>query len=221
MKRAGWLRSATLGALAAVAMTALPAAGADDAAPTPVLERFLTIRDREVRTSLFSNGVVVVSGHRDGKPIFFRQITLDGDQFAGYLAAIQRDAAELADADELPSATGSGGRGEVIIHVDPRGPIRFSYSSMAVYGLATTRLLSTIDDLEQHVMFGEQTGAGTAGWVPRVGDVVKLRTGGLATVIEIRDSGTLVLEHRSTYINELVPADQIPGVIFEVVEPAP
>jgi len=219
--RAGWLRSAMLGAVTAVAANSLPAAGADNVAPTPVLERFLTVRDREVRTSLFSNGVVVVSGHRDGEQIFFRQITLDDDQFAGYLAAIQRDAAELAEADELPSATGSGGRGVVIIHVDPRGPMQFSYSSMAVYDLATTRLLSTIDDLEQHVMFGPQTGAGTAGWTPRVGDVVKLRSGGLAKVIEVRDGGTLVLEHQSTYINELVPADQIPGVIFEVVERAP
>jgi hypothetical protein len=214
------LRSVVLGVVA-VATTTLPVIGADEAAPTPVVERFLTVRDREVRTSLFSNGVVVVSGRRDGEQIFFRQIVLDGDQFAGYLAAITRDAAELAHADELPSPGESGGHGTVIIHVDPSGPIQFSYSSMGVYDLATTRLLGIIDDLEQHVMFGEATGAGTAGWKPRVGDVVKLRSGDRAQVVEVRDDGTLVLEHEETYINELVPADQIRNVIFEVVDRSP
>jgi len=216
-----WLRSGALVALAAVTLAAAPTTASDTAAPTPVIERFLAVRDREVRTSVFSNGVVVVSGRRDKEQLFFRQITLDGDQFAGYLAAIQRDAAELADADELPSATGSGGRGVVTIHVDPRGPLQFSYSSLTVYDLATTRLLNTLDDLEHLVMFGEQTGAGTEGWQPRIGDVVKLRSGGLAEVVEVRDDGTLVLEHQSTYINELVPADRIRSVVFEVVEHAP
>jgi hypothetical protein len=214
-------RSVTMVALAAIAFAAAPSPASDTAAPTPVIERFLTVRDREVRTSLFSNGVVVVSGRRDGEQLFFRQITLDGDQFAGYLAAIQRDAAELANSDELPSATGSGGHGVVTVHADPSGPLRFSYSSLTVYDLATTRLLNSLDDLEHLVLFGDPTGAGTQGWQPRVGDVVKLRSGGLAEVVEVRDDGTVVLEHQSTYINELVPADRVRSVVFEVVEPAP
>lgn len=189
----------------------------ESSAPTPVIERFLTIRDREVRTSLFSNGVVVVSARRGDEQLFFRQVTLDTDQFAGYLSAIERDASELAEADELPSATGSGGRGLVVIHADPSGPIRFSYSSLSVYDLATTRLLNILDDLEHHVMFGDPSGAGTEGWQPRVGDVVKLRSGGTAEVIDVRDDGTIVLEHESTYINELVPADRIRSVVYEVV----
>jgi hypothetical protein len=187
------------------------------AAPTPVLERVLTTRDREVRTSLFSNAVLVVSVRRGGERVLFRQLTLPPDQFSGYLVAIQRDASELAVAEELPTASGSGGRGVVTIHVAPGGPIQFSYSSLTVYSLAATRLNATIDDLEQQVLNSLLTGPGVTGWQPRVGDVVRLRGGTLAEVVEVRDNGAVLLEHRDTYINELVPAGEIRNVVVELV----
>lgn len=204
---------------AAAAGSALPVA-AEESAPIPVLERFLSVRDREVRTSLFSNGVVVVSARRGDERIFLRQLTLDGDVFAGYLAAIQRDGTEIAGADELPDADEAEGIGTVVLYTAPGGPIRFRYSSVRVYQLAVTRLLATIDDLEHQVMVAEPTGANLEGWRPRVGDVVELRQGGLAEVREVRDDGTLILEHQSTYIQQLVPAGEIRAVIFDLVERA-
>lgn len=213
-----WLRSAVLLAVGATALISM-FIGAEESAPAPVLERFLTVRDREVRTSLFSNGVVVVSARRDGERIFLRQITLDSDVFAGYLTAIQRDGAEIAEAEELPDASDGEGAGTVILYTAPGGPIRFRYSSLRVYDLAVTRLLGTIDDLEHQVMVAEPTGSNLEGWQPREGDVVRLRRGGLAEVVEIRDDGTLVIEHQSTYIQQLVPAAEIRAVIFDVVEP--
>jgi hypothetical protein len=207
-----------LGALAMLGSHPGGAAAGENAAPTPVLERDLTIRDREVRTSLFSNGVLVVSARRAGERVVFQQLTLPADQFAGYLLAIQRDASELAEADELPTASGSGGRGVVTVHIAPGGPIRFTYSSMSVYGLAATRLIATLDDLEQQALTALTTGAGVAGWQPRVGDVVRLRGGPLAEVVEVRDDGAVLLEHRDTYINELVPPGEIRNVVVEIVE---
>lgn len=197
-----------------------PLAAAEESAPSPVLERFLTVRDREVRTSLFSNGVVVVSARRGDERIFLRQLTLDGDVFAGYLTAIQRDGTEIAGADELPDADEAEGSGTVVLYTAPGGPIRFRYSSVRVYNLAVTRLLATIDDLERHVMVAEPTGANLEGWRPRDGDVVRLRQGGLAEVVEVRDDGTLVVEHQSTYIQQLIPASEIRAVIFDLVERA-
>jgi len=207
-----------LGALAMLGSHPGGTAAGENAAPTPVLERDLTIRDREVRTSLFSNGVLVVSARRAGERVVFQQLTLPADQFAGYLLAIQRDASELAEADELPTASGSGGRGVVTVHIAPGGPIQFTYSSMSVYGLAATRLIAILDDLEQQALTALTTGAGVAGWQPRVGDVVRLRGGPLAEVVEVRDDGAVLLEHRDTYINELVPPGEIRNVVVEIVE---
>ncbi|HOC41648.1 MAG TPA: hypothetical protein PKJ99_01415 [Thermoanaerobaculales bacterium] len=221
MTAATRLIAAGLAALGAVVLAAPGAPAGETAAPAPVVERILTIRDREIRTSLFSNAVVVVSGRRGGERGLFRQVTLPADQYAGYLAAIQRDAAELAEADELPSASGSGGRGVVTVHVAPGGPIRFTYSSMTVYSLAATRLIATLDDLEQQALVGVSAGPGVDRWQPRVGDVVRLRGGAVAELIEVRDDGALVLEHRGSYINELVPAGEIRTLVVEVIEHAP
>jgi hypothetical protein len=208
------------GALAlSVLLGAGSAAGAGDdlRAPTPVVERILDVQGRQVRTTLFSNGVVVVSVRRDGRRVFFRQVELSEDEYLGYLAALQRDATELAAADSLPSARGSGGRGTVTLHVGPKAPLIFGYSSMEVYDLTTTRLLGTLDDLEYQVMFREPTGAGIEGWEPAPGDVVSLRSGQRATVVEVAGDGTLILEHDVTHIREIVPADQRKHAIYEVV----
>jgi len=218
MSAAARICAAVLSAVAGLGTDPGGASAGENAAPTPVVERVLTIRDREVRTSLFSNGVLVVSARRAGERILFQQLTLPADQFSGYLAAIQRDASELAKADELPTARGSGGRGVVTIHVAPGGPIQFTYSSMTVYDLAATRLLATLDDLEQQVLNALPEGAGVADWQPRVGDVVRLRGGPLAEVVEVRDDGTVLLEHRGSYINELVPPGEIRNVVVEIVK---
>lgn len=212
-------RSRAVAALLAV-VTPTVAIPADDGAraPAPVVERMLEVRDREVRTTLFSNGVVVVSGRRDGERIFFRQVQLDEVEYMGYLAALERDARELANAPTLPTAGGSGGVGTVTLHIGPKAPLTFSYSSMSIQDLTTTRLLGTLDDLESQVIWREPTGAGIEGWQPEIGDVVQLRSGNRATVVELRRDGTIVLEHDTTYIHEIVPEGSRKQVIVEVVE---
>lgn len=213
--------AARTAAAAVIALGVLAAAAGAPAgelvAPTPVLERVLTTRDREVRTTLFSNSVLVVSARRGGERILLRQLTLPPDQFSAYLAAIQRDASELAVADELPTAGSSRGRGVVTINVATGGPIQFSYSSLSVYSLAATRLIAILDDLEQQVLNSLPAGPGVDEWQPRVGDVVRLRGGPLAEVVEVREDGAVLLEHRETYINELVPAHEIRNVVVELV----
>ena len=184
-------------------------------APVPIVERHLTIRDRQIRTTLFSNGVVVVSGNRDGERIFFRQVQLEPVELTGYVSALERDAIEL------PTHDSSRGYGVVTLYLGPKSPLRFTYSSMTVYDLTTTRLLSTLDDLEQSVIWREPTGAGIEGWEPETGDWVRLRSGGLAKVVDVQKDGTIVIEHASTYINEVIPEGQRKYIIFEVVDDEP
>ena len=218
MTTATKLMAVGLSALGVVVLATPRAPAGENAAPTPVLERILTIRDREVRTSLFSNRVLVVSVRRAGERVVLQQMTLPVEQFAVYLAAIQRDASALAEGSDLPTASGSGGRGVVTIHVAPGGPIRFTYSSMTVYGLAATRIITTLDDLEKQVLDRLSTGPGVDVSQLQVGDVVRLLGGALAELIEIRNDGALVLEHRGSHIYELVPASEIRNVVIEVVE---
>ena len=48
--------------------------------------------------------------------------------------------------------------------------------------------------------------------------MVRLRGGPLAEVVEVRDDGAVLLEHRDTYINELVPPGEIRNTVVEIVE---
>ena len=212
------LRQTVAAVVVLVASVPLLKAGDGPSAPNPVVERFLEVGGREMRVTLFSNGVVVVSGQRDGERVFFRQVQLTEPEYMGYLAALERDADELSKADELPKADGSGGTGTVTLHVGPDAPLKFSYSSMAIQNLATTRLLGTLDDLEYQVIWREPTGAGIEGWEPEIGDVVLLRSGTRATVVDLGRAGTIILEHDVTHIHEIVPEGQRKQVIFEVVD---
>lgn len=217
------LRLHDLAVLAAMVVAAVAPAVAEDGvrAPNPVVERTLEVSGRQVRTTMFSNGMVVVSGRRGSERVFFRQVQLSASEYMGYLMALERDAQELAQADKLPTAGGSGGQGTVTLHVGPKAPMTFSYSSMAVHDLATTRLLATLDDLEYQVIWHEPTGTGIEGWEPQIGDVVKLRSGNRATVVDLGRDGTLTLEHEGTHIHEIVPSGLRKEVIFEVVDDEP
>jgi hypothetical protein len=89
---------------------------------------------------------------------------------------------------------------------------------VAVLDLTTSRLVAALDDLEARVIWGEPTGEELVGWLPKKGDRVELRSGSNATVIEVWNDGTLVLEHESTYINEIVKPEQRAASILRVLE---
>ena len=142
-ERAGCLRlCARYATVGVVALAAVPAFGGGRRPPRrPVVERFLTMRDREVRTSLFCNGIVVVSGRRDGERIFFRQIHARRRRVHRLShrtrARLRKSSStrRAADGDRDPGDTGT-----VTLYVGPKAPLKFSYSSMAIYDLTTTRL---------------------------------------------------------------------------------
>jgi hypothetical protein len=190
-------------------------------APSPIVERSLTVAGRTVRTSLFDNRVAVVSVTRDGERTVFRQMTITEAEFIGYLAAVQRDAEEIAKAERRPKVESMGGSGVMTIHIGPAAPFTVKYSPVAVLDLATARLVAALDDLERRVVWGEPPVTELLDWRPQRGDRVELRAGGIARVIEIREDGSIVLEHEDVAINEIVAPESRVKVVLRVLEDDP
>ncbi len=187
-------------------------------APSPIVERSLTVGGRTVRTSLFDNRVAVVSVTRDGERVLFRHMAITEGEFIGYLAAVQRDAQEIAKAERRPKTESMGGSGDITIHIGPTAPLTVSYSPVAVLDLATARLVAALDDLERRVIWGEPSVTELQDWQPRRGERVELRSGGTARVIEVREDGSIVLEHEEVAINEIVPPESRAKVVLRVLE---
>jgi hypothetical protein len=187
-------------------------------APTPMFERWLTVGSRTVRTSLFDNRVVVVSVRQGDEQVLLRQMELSRDDYIGYLAAVQRDADELDTAKDRLMTESMGGSGKIVVHIGQSEPLTVNYSPIAVLDLATSRLVAAIDDLERRVIWGPPSGTELQGWQPRRGDRVELRTGVTARVAEVREDGTVVLEHEGVAILEEVPPEGRVTVISKVLE---
>lgn len=187
-------------------------------APSPIVERALTVGGRTVRTSLFENRVAVVSVARDGERVLFRQMTLTEGEFIGYMAAMQRDAEEIAKAERRPKVESMGGFGSITLHIGSMAPFTVHYSPVAVLDLATGRLVAALDDLERRVVWGDPDTTDLREWQPRRGDRVELRAGGTARVIEVREDGSLVLEHDDVAINEIVAPEGRVKVVLRVLE---
>jgi hypothetical protein len=190
-------------------------------APTPMFERWLTVGSRTVRTSLFDNRVVVVSVRQDDEQVLLRQMELSRDEYIGYLAAVQRDADELATAENRLMTESMAGSGKIVIRIGRSEPLTVHYSPIAVLDLATSRLVAAIDDLERRVIWGPPPDTGLDGWQPRRGERVQLRTGVTARVSEVREDGTIVLEHEDVAILETVSPERRAAVILEVLEDGP
>jgi len=203
---------------AAIIFGCLILGSASAQAPTAVIERTVTVGGRTVRSSLFSNRVAVVTIRYNDKQAVFRKRTLEEEEFLGYLAAFQRDAKELADADRRPSLESIGGRAEITLRVGPNAPQTISYSPVSVLDLPTSRLVAAIDDIERRVMWGDPSPAELEGWEPRRGDRVELRSGARATVVDVGEDGNLTLEHDDTWILEIVPYANRAAVILQVIE---
>lgn len=209
------------GRLFAALPWALASLSATAQAPAPIVERSLTVGDRTVRTTLFDNRVAVVSVSRGGDRVLLRQLTLPEAEFVGYLAAFQRDAQELAKAERRPMTESMGGAGDITLYIGPAARHTVHYSPVAVLDLATGRLVAAIDDLEQRVVWGDPDVAELQSWLPRRGDRVELRAGGTARVVEVREDGSVVLEHEDVAINEIVTEEGRAKVVLRVVEHGP
>jgi hypothetical protein len=190
-----------------------------ETAPIPVVERTVTLRDRAVRVSLFSDRVAVVSIRDRGIQVWVGRLTLDEPVYMAYLIAVQRDAAALAEErGQLQDEAQSVGATAVIdLHVGDAGRRRIAYSPVAVLDLAMGRLVRTLDDIQSTVLEADPAQEALRNWEPKLGEVVELLNGRLAEITDVREDGSLVIEHLETPMIEVVPAASRTDVILRVV----
>jgi hypothetical protein len=189
------------------------------AAPLPVVERTVTLRDRAVRVSLFSDRVAVVSIRESGIQVWVGRLTLDQPVYMAYLISIQRDTTELTDLrGQIEDETQAVGAAAVIdLYVGDAGPRHIAYSPVAVLDLPLGRLVRTLDDIQSTVLGADAGEEALRGWEPQLGEIVELLTGRLAEITDVREDGTIVLEHLETAMIEVVPAGSRSDVILRVV----
>jgi hypothetical protein len=187
--------------------------------PVPVVERTTTQEKVATRVSLFSNRVVVVTVRRGGTQDFMRRITLPEDQYMVYLGTMEVAAEEL---DKQPvSSQVDTSHAEVVLtlHTGPNTPRTIRFSPMSVVTLPLARIQGALDDLQLQVFEASPSAEAMRTWVPEKGDRVELMNGSGAKVVEIRDDGTLILEHDSTYVRESIPFGMRDTIILRVKEP--
>jgi hypothetical protein len=191
------------------------------AVPVPVIERISTQGDVITRTSLFSNGVVVVTIREAGVQVFMRQITLADDQYIVYLGVVESAAKELSEKPITSRVETSRARIELALYIGPKAPRRLEFSPMSTISLPLSRIVGVMDDLELLVRDASDSSNRLQTWEPKRGDRVQLMNGSYATVVEVWDEGLLILAHDDTFVRESVPPDMRDKIILLVVEPEP
>jgi hypothetical protein len=202
----------------AVVVTLLAASTLLAQAPTPVAEKITTHGETTTRISLFSNRMVVVTISERGTQGFLRQISLPDDQYIIYLSILQDAAGELGERPVSSDVSTSHDAVELNLHFGPEAPRVLRFSPMAVVNLPLSKILGALNDLEEQVRAASPSAAALETWEPRRGDRVELMTGGFARVVEVLDEGVLILEHETTYLREVVPADARDTVVLRVVD---
>jgi len=192
---------------------------ASSQAPVPVAERITTREEVATRISLFSNRVVVVTVRRDGTRDFMRRITLPVDQYMVYLGSIETATAELDKQPVFSQVDTSSAEIVLDLHVGPDAPRTIRFSPMSVVSLPLARIQGALDDLQLQVFEASPSAEAMRTWVPEKGDRVELMNGTGANVVDIRDDGTLILEHDSTYVQQAVPFGMRDKIILRIKEP--
>ena len=185
-------------------------------APTPVVERFVTVGPRTTRLSLFDNRVAVLSVREGGERALFRKRTLDEQTFAAYVSAVT-DAHRAVSADRESSSGRSVGTGTVLLYGSNDEPATLHYAPGTVLDLATGRLVDVLDDLEAQLLATPESWDELQSWQPQRGDVVELYTGDLATVRDVSDDDVVVLRRLRSGLVEYVPREAWARVIRRLV----
>lgn len=188
--------------------------------PDVVVERFLRNSGQTTRTTLFDNGMAVVSTRVAGKRVFFRQLKLERPEYLGYVATITEvaTAARSLGEDEfrVPGFLGT-------IHLGrPVGVERtIVYSPMATPDLATSRLIAAVDDLEARISAVSESAERLRTWQPEQGDRVELFTGATAVVDDVIPGGIVVLMEEDSGLISHVAEEKLADVVRAVLDEKP
>jgi hypothetical protein len=185
--------------------------------PNAVVERFVTIGDRTTRVTLFNNRIAVVTVQEKAEQILFHQLCLDEDEYLAYQTAISSSYEARADEPRRKPMKTRYSQAVITMVVKEGEVITLHYSPLAGLDLSTARLVAALDDLELKVIqagpFAEQVRT----WTPKKGDVVERYDGCRAKVEEVREDGSLLLNHARSPVLEEVPQEQRSEIILRVV----
>ncbi len=161
-------------------------------APSPVVERLVTVGPRHTRFTLFDNRMAVLNIFgEDGEP-FFRQLTLSQEEYIVYVTKLRQDSAIAVGPKEYQLA-GLDSHAVITIY-QKNGPVHeITYSPSFSLGLPLRRISDVLDDIEKQLLETNPSSEELRNWQPETGDVVELYDGRTATVGDIFGS-TLVLE---------------------------
>ncbi len=193
-------------AMALQAATSVPTPPA--AAPSPVVERVVTVNGRKVRLSLFDNREAVVSVHgRDGS-VTLRRRRLREHEYGVYLEVLEENLPQLEKLGGEADLIEEGGRGQITIYRTGKPPLVLRYAALQTPKLALGRVIAALDDLEEEVLRTNTGHDQLEAWEPRVGDQVVMVNGQTATVTEVHANGVVVVEYDQVAMVEVIPFDQ-------------
>ncbi len=177
-------------------------------APSPVVERIVTVAGRTSRLSLFDNREAVVSIHaRDGS-VKLRRRRLSEHEYVGYVGAVMSNLAAVKEAAGEADLFSEGGSGRITITRPGRPPLVIVYAPLQAPNLAIGRLVAVLDDLEKSVLTANPAIDALDRWSPRIGDRVEMVNGQTATVTEVHRRGVIVVTYDDVAMSEVIPKAQ-------------
>jgi hypothetical protein len=185
-------------------------------APTVVVERIVDAGAQTRRLTLFANRVAVVSLREGERQVLLRRLTLDEEEYIGYLLALERDATKIDQRRSAFSTTGRGGSGVITLAVSGVQR-RLEYRTLDAQDISTARLITTLDDIERRVVESNPAEEELRGWEPQEGDVVELVDGQRATVDRVLDEGMVFLRVEGSPLLEAVAPEHRAQRVLRVV----
>jgi hypothetical protein len=187
-------------------------------APSPVVERIVTVAGRTARLSLFDNREAVVSIHGPDRSAKLRRRRLSEHEYVGYLGAVTSNLDAVEEAAGEAQLFSEGGKGRITIYRPGHPPLVIHYSPLQTPSLAIGRLVAVLDDLEKVVLATNPSFDALNRWSPRVGDRVEMVNGQTATVTEVHPRGVIVVTYDDVAMSEVIPKAQRAARILRILE---
>ncbi len=191
---------------------------ATDGAPRPIVERTVRNSDRYVRLSVFDNGLAVVMIRENDRVTLHRRMEMAPAELDVYRDVIEREAIAVAKRGTGSGKSSEGGWTSVTVYRRDGAVQTFGYSPLFGVSVHVGRLTMVLDEIERRVVERRPEEEAVRAWAPEVGDRVEMMNGPVAVVVEVREDGTVVLEHLDSPIVEVFMVQDAPMRVRRVVE---
>jgi hypothetical protein len=162
------------------------------AEPTYLVERIITMGGEVRRTSVFRQGVAVVSIERPGSAKRIVRQPLTEVELSVFTQIAEESYVELGRLVSLGQALGEG-RVELRLAPVGKDPLIVRYPISGVPPMAAVRVGQALDGLEAALTRLRVSREDLRDWVPSLGDRVELEDGRIVEVLEVLPDGDRLL----------------------------